>query len=47
MSALRINMRKLKDALRLKFAGGQTHQQIATALQISKEGLNNCIFNLV
>lgn len=29
-------MRKLKDALRLKFAGGQTHQQIATALQISK-----------
>jgi hypothetical protein len=36
MPALRINMRKLKDALRLKFEGGQSHQQIATALQISK-----------
>jgi hypothetical protein len=32
MPALRINMRKLKDALRLKFEGGQPHQQIATAL---------------
>ena len=29
-------MRKLKDALRLKFDGGQSHQQIATALGISK-----------
>ena len=29
-------MRKLKDALRLKLEGGQSHQQIATALQISK-----------
>ena len=36
MPALRINMRKLKDALRLKFEGGQSHQQIATALGISK-----------
>jgi transposase len=29
-------MRKLKDALRLKFEGAQSHQQIATALGISK-----------
>ena len=29
-------MRKLKDALRLKFEGGLSHQQIATALDISK-----------
>jgi hypothetical protein len=29
-------MRKLKDALRLKFEGQQSHQQIATALGISK-----------
>ena len=29
-------MRKLKDALRLKLEGGQSHQQIATALEISK-----------
>ena len=29
-------MRKLKDALRLKFEGGLSHQQIATALGISK-----------
>ena len=29
-------MRKLKDALRLKFEGGQSHQQIAGALGISK-----------
>jgi len=29
-------MRKLKDALRLKFEGGQSHQQIAHALGISK-----------
>ena len=36
MPALRINMRKLKDALRLKFEGGQSHQQIATVLEISK-----------
>ena len=36
MPALRINMRKLKDALRLKFEGGQSHQQIAAALGISK-----------
>ena len=36
MPAVRINMRKLKDALRLKFEGGLSHQQIATALGISK-----------
>lgn len=36
MPALRINMRKLKDALRLKFEGGLSHQQIAGALDISK-----------
>jgi predicted transcriptional regulator len=36
MPAIRIDMRKLKDALRLKFEGGQSHQQIATALGISK-----------
>lgn len=29
-------MRKLKDALRLKLEGGQSHQQIASALGISK-----------
>ena len=29
-------MRKLKDALRLKFEGGQSHQQIASALGLSK-----------
>jgi hypothetical protein len=29
-------MRKLKDALLLKFEGQQSHQQIATALGISK-----------
>jgi hypothetical protein len=29
-------MRKLKDALRLKFEGQQSLQQIATALSISK-----------
>lgn len=36
MPALRINMRKLKDALRLKFESGLSHQQIASALGISK-----------
>ena len=36
MPALRINMRKLKDALRLKLEGGQSHQDIATALGLSK-----------
>jgi len=36
MPAPRINMRKLKDALRLKLEGGQSHQQIAAALEISK-----------
>ena len=36
MPASRINMRKLKDALRLKFEAGQSHQQIAGALGISK-----------
>lgn len=36
MPALRISMRKLKDALRLKFDGGLSHQQIAAALGISK-----------
>ena len=29
-------MRKLKDALRLKLVGGQSHQQIASALGIAK-----------
>ena len=29
-------MRKLKDALRLKLIGGQSHQEIATALGIAK-----------
>ena len=29
-------MRKLKDALRLKLVGGQSHQEIATALGITK-----------
>jgi DNA-directed RNA polymerase specialized sigma24 family protein len=36
MPTPRINMRKLKDALRLKLVGGQSHQQIATALGIAK-----------
>lgn len=36
MPASRINMRKIKDALRLKFDGGLSHQQIAGALGISK-----------
>ncbi|AGX86940.1 sigma-70 family RNA polymerase sigma factor [Candidatus Symbiobacter mobilis] len=36
MPALRITMRKLKDALRLQFEGGKSHQQIAHALGISK-----------
>jgi DNA-binding transcriptional regulator LsrR (DeoR family) len=36
MPALRINMRKLKDALRLKLEGGLSHQKIAAALDISK-----------
>ena len=36
MPALRLNMRKIKDVLRLKFEAGQAHQQIATALQVSK-----------
>ena len=36
MPASRIPMRKLKDALRLKFEGGLSHQQIATALGLSK-----------
>ena len=36
MPAVRINMRKLKDALRLKFEGELTHNQIAQALGISK-----------
>lgn len=36
MPAPRINMRKLKDALRLKLEAQQSHQQIATALGISK-----------
>jgi len=31
-----INMRKLKDALRLKLAGQQSHHQIAAAFGISK-----------
>jgi len=35
MPAPRINMRKLKDALRLTFEGQQSHQQIATALGIT------------
>ena len=36
MPAPRINLRKLKDALRLKLEGGQSHQQIAASLEISK-----------
>lgn len=36
MPTLRINMRKLKDALRLKLLCGQSHQQIAIALGIAK-----------
>jgi transposase len=36
MPTLRINMRKLKDALRLKLLCGQSHQQIAVALSIAK-----------
>ena len=36
MPTPRINMRKLKDALRLKLLCGQSHQQIANALGISK-----------
>ena len=36
MPALRINMCKLRDALRLKFEGGLSHQKIAAALDISK-----------
>src|SRR5665213_990850 len=36
MPALRINMRKIKDVLRLKFEGKQPHQQIADALGLSK-----------
>ena len=36
MPAPRINMRKLKDALRLKLEGRQSHQQIADSLEISK-----------
>ena len=36
MPTPRINMRKLKDALRLKLVGEQSHQQIATALGIAK-----------
>jgi hypothetical protein len=37
MPVSRINMRKLKDALRLKFEAGQSHQQTAGALGISKD----------
>ena len=36
MPTPRINMRKLKDALRLKLVGGLSHQEIATALGIAK-----------
>ena len=36
MPTPRINMRKLKDALRFKLVGEQSHQQIATALGIAK-----------
>lgn len=36
MPALRINIRKLKDALRLKFEGGQSHQKIVSALGLYK-----------
>ncbi|CDS54713.1 Mobile element protein [Polaromonas sp. CG9_12] len=36
MPTPKINMRKLKDALRLKLVGGQSHQQIASALGIAK-----------
>jgi hypothetical protein len=43
MPAPRINMRKLKDALRPKFEGHQSHQQIATALDISKGDVNKYV----
>lgn len=36
MPASRINMRKIKDVLRLHFKGEQPHQNIATALDLSK-----------
>ncbi|MFM9428606.1 transposase [Variovorax sp. GrIS 2.14] len=36
-------MRKLKDALRLKFEGGLSHLQIATALGISKGGVTKYV----
>ena len=36
MPTPRINMRKLKDILRLKLLCGQSHQQIATALGVAK-----------
>lgn len=38
MPALRINLRKFKDALRLKFEGALSHQQLASILGISKVG---------
>ena len=34
-------MRRLKEALRLKFEGGLNHRQIATTLSISKSWANN------
>lgn len=36
MPVSRINMRKIKDVLRLKFDAKMSHQQIAGALGISK-----------
>lgn len=36
MPAVRINMRKIKEVLRLKFEASLSHQQIASALGISK-----------
>ena len=43
MPASRIPMRRLKDALRLKFEGGLSHQQIATALCLSKGVVTKCV----
>jgi len=36
MPAARINMRKIKDVLRLKLQAGLSHERIAACLNISK-----------
>jgi hypothetical protein len=43
MPASRINMRKLKDALRLKFEAGESHQQISSALGLYKGVVTKCV----